>query len=196
GAAGDTAAIVKGTGRDSDDDISIKLRMITLMLQTDDCVGASFPFLSCEHDIDVGALRKLRMQGKARQTTLAMGGDLQGRIGLLGKLATGPYQADLPSPLADETATVGEKDERPGNVEARDPAFDRDARWLGDKLILHRLRHTALKGRGVSHGCLDEQERNRAARQSDQTTCVAVRVPPSSHGHHSAMVVVVQPTRV
>src|SRR5262249_22518757 len=100
GAEGDTAAIVKGTGRDSDDDISIKLRMITLMLQTDDCVGAPFPFLSCEHDIDVGALRKLRMQGKARQTTLAMGGDLQGRIGLLGKLATGPYQADLPSPLA------------------------------------------------------------------------------------------------
>ena|SRR5215831_7466293 len=166
GAEGYTATIMKGTGRDSDDDISIKVRIITLVLQMDDCVGASSPLLPCEHNVDVGALRKLRMQGKAHETSLAFGSDFQRGIEPLRKLPIRFYQADLPAPLADEGASVGKKDERPGNLETRDPALDRDTRRLSDKLILHGLRHSALKGRGVNSGFLKEKDGHCTACQS------------------------------
>src|SRR5262249_38988927 len=145
---------------------AIKLRMIALMLQTDHRICAASPLLPCEHNIDVGFLCKLWMQGKAHETTFAFGGDPQRGIGLLCKLAIRLYQADLPAPLADEAAPVGKKDERPGNVETRDPGLNRDARRRSDKLILHRLRHSAIKGRGVNGGFLNEKDRDRKACQS------------------------------
>src|SRR5262249_13456216 len=107
GAKGDTAPIMKGAGRDSGNEITLTLRLIALMLQTDHRICAASPLLPCEHNIDVGFLWKLRMQGKAHETTFAFGSDPQRGIGLLCKLAIRLYQADLPAPLADEGAPVG-----------------------------------------------------------------------------------------